>query len=189
MMVVLANAIFTAMIKYTHNEQIDRNHQAIYKKIEVRNISPMKPKSSFAYGQFLCHRLSLQYSSIWKPFSKYSRWALKIIYDDRFSNSNLCLPLARRFVVSVISIEVNWHIFKFFVLLAYWNQVRCSKIFSTKFVEKNNGTWLFRQSIVYLFFALSSDFRSGKETRQFNSIYHVSATNNFVDQYAPILFH
>jgi hypothetical protein len=35
MIVVLANTIFTATIKYTHNVDIDRRNRELYHKIEV----------------------------------------------------------------------------------------------------------------------------------------------------------
>ena len=35
MIVVLANTIFTATIKHTHNEEIDRKNRELYYKIEV----------------------------------------------------------------------------------------------------------------------------------------------------------
>ena len=39
MFVVLANTIFTATIRHTHNEAIDRRNRDIYHKIEVELIS------------------------------------------------------------------------------------------------------------------------------------------------------
>ena len=36
MIVVLANTIFTATIRHTHNEEIDRKNRELYHKIEVR---------------------------------------------------------------------------------------------------------------------------------------------------------
>jgi hypothetical protein len=35
MIVVLANTVFTATIKHTHNEQVDRRNRELYHKIEV----------------------------------------------------------------------------------------------------------------------------------------------------------
>jgi hypothetical protein len=37
MVVVLANTIFTATIKHTHNEKVDTRNREIYLKIEVKN--------------------------------------------------------------------------------------------------------------------------------------------------------
>jgi hypothetical protein len=37
MIVVLANTIFTATIRHTHNEEIDRRNRDLYHKIEVGN--------------------------------------------------------------------------------------------------------------------------------------------------------
>ena len=39
MIVLLANTIFTATIKHTHNEEIDRRNRFIYHKIEVEKAS------------------------------------------------------------------------------------------------------------------------------------------------------
>lgn len=130
MIVVLANTIFTATIRHTHNEEIDRRNFHLYHKIEVKNARFFFSFRDKQNERFF--RLYLRCFSILKLCSKSFRWDFKIIFVDRFSNSNLCSPLERQFIAFRSFIEVHWRIFKFFELLDCWNRVRCSKIFSTK---------------------------------------------------------
>jgi hypothetical protein len=37
MVVVLANTVFTATIKHTHNEEVDQKNLELYHKIEVKD--------------------------------------------------------------------------------------------------------------------------------------------------------
>jgi hypothetical protein len=39
MVVVLANTVFTATIKHTHNEEVDQKNRELYHKIEVKKTS------------------------------------------------------------------------------------------------------------------------------------------------------
>jgi hypothetical protein len=127
MIVVLANTIFTATIKHTHNEEIDRRNRDIYHKIEVEEVL-----NRFLIENF-CFRVYLLYFLIWKQFLKSFHLVLKIIFEDQYLNLNLCLLLELLFIAYHHFIVMDYlPIFKFFVSLVYLNQVLYSKIFSTK---------------------------------------------------------
>ena len=49
MMVVLANTIFTATIRHTHNEDIDRRNLELYHKIEVNRLFSSKGEKKRIY--------------------------------------------------------------------------------------------------------------------------------------------
>ncbi len=46
MVVVLANTVFTATIKHTHNEEVDQKNLELYHKIEVRQTSLLFKKEA-----------------------------------------------------------------------------------------------------------------------------------------------